>query len=90
MTVLTISWIDEPGTLETLCLPVAMSTSASLADYVEAFAECAKVDTWTLIRKRDAMRLRSFLAVAHSSNPLIGLLAFWRAIDEFETEAIRV
>lgn len=80
--VITIPWIDESGNLETLCLSVAVKTSQPLAACVEAFAQCAKVDTWTLARKRDAMRLRSFLAAAHSSNPFIGLGQVWRDTPE--------
>jgi hypothetical protein len=82
ITVMTVPWIDQPGNLEALCLPVAVKTSTNLAACVEAFAECAKVNTWALVRKRDAMRLRSLLAVAHRSNPFIGLGQVWRDAKE--------
>jgi hypothetical protein len=77
VTIAIVPWVDEKGSLESLCLAAALSVSEQLADCVADFARCASAEAWDQQGKKDAMKLRSLLAASYRNNPGVGLGRIW-------------
>lgn len=66
--VVTVPWINQPGSLETLCLIHLATKHAAIAPHVAEFCQRTGVSAWTA-EKRDKARLQCFIAATNTEDP---------------------
>jgi hypothetical protein len=73
--VMMMPWVNEPGCLETLCLPSAEAAFPEVKKCVDKQYECANISTWD-IAKQHKMRLR-MIASTCKTDPYTSLVHAW-------------
>jgi uncharacterized protein DUF3226 len=66
--VLLIPWIDQPGSLESVCLIHLAVKHAAIATHVEAFCAATEMNEWP-IEKRDKAKVQCFIAATNQDDP---------------------
>jgi hypothetical protein len=74
--VMMMPWVNEPGCLETLCLPSAESAFPEIKKCVDKQFECATISAWD-IAKQHKMRLRCMIASTCKTDPYTSLVHAW-------------
>ncbi len=77
MAVLMIPGPDRTGAMETLCLDAARHGSPQLVACVDAFADCAGVNSWKNENNRSKARFRSLVVAGNETDPEISPANLW-------------
>lgn len=78
--ILLIPWFDEPGNLETLCLPVIIEKYPVVAKCADEYHSCCQITHWSL-GKQSKMRFACIVAASCERDPTKAMRYLWESGD---------
>ena len=75
--ILMLPWDDDPGSLETLCLPSIYRANPELRTCVEEYVRCAGANEWDNLSKKSKLQVQCCLSALCRSDPNTPLSHAW-------------